>query len=178
MSCAWSLSARFSVAGLYLQSRDSAGTEKATVQLTGESIRDEIVLLTAERLKSWAGSADYKQGVTLFEKSTIAPVIEYSETVLVRLMPSAIEIRFVPGAGLNGMISPKSLGKRAAVAAVLALRKQLGFEVPVTTAQQSLVEPGGTPRTGKKFSNPHAQFGSRGIDRVESCVGVPLRIDW
>jgi hypothetical protein len=139
------------VAGLYLQSRDSAGTEKATVQLTGESIRDEIVLLTAERLKSWAGSADYKQGVTLFEKNTMAPVIEYSETVLVRLMPSAIEIRFVPGAGLNGMISPKSLGKRAAVAAVLALRKQLGFEVPVTTAQQSLVELGGTPRTRKEI---------------------------
>ena len=49
------------------------------------------------------------------------------------------------------MILPKPHGKRAGVAAILALRKSLGFEVPEAVAQQSLVDLGGTPRTKKEI---------------------------
>jgi hypothetical protein len=137
-------------AGLYLQNQkvELVGT---AIAATAESIRAEIALFTTETLKSWAGSADYKNGIALFEKNTLPPFIEFSETVVVRLHPSSIEIRFVPGGGLDGMIFSKSHGKRAAVAAILALRKHLGSEIPVAAAQQSLVELSGTPRTKKEI---------------------------
>lgn len=136
-------------AGLYLQSRASEST--AAPAATPDSIRDEILLLTTERLKTWIGTAEYRKALALLEKNTLAPVIDYTDIVTVRLMPSAIEVRFVPGGGLDAMILPKTHGKRAGVAAVLALRSSLGFEVPTAVAQQSLVEMTGTPRTRKEI---------------------------
>jgi hypothetical protein len=87
----------------------------------------------------------------LLEKNSLPPVIEYGETVLIRLMPSSVEARFVPGGGVDGMILPKARGRRVAVAALLALRKSLGLEIPVPGAQQSLIELSGTPRTQKEI---------------------------
>lgn len=137
-------------AGLYLQQQPVGPTEER-VSVTPELIRDEIVLLTPETLKAWIGTTEYRKGVALLEKNSMPPVIEYTDTVLVRLLPSDIEIRFVPGGGLDGMILPKVHGKRAGVAAILALRKSFGFEIPVTAAQQSLVDLSGTPRTKKEI---------------------------
>lgn len=137
-------------AGLFLQ-QQSAGVSDEKVSATEDSVRDEIALLTPETLKAWVGSVEYKKGVTLLEKNTLPTAIEYAETVTVRLLPSDIEIRFVPGGGLDGMILPKTHGKRAGVAAILALRRSLGFEIPVTAAQQSLVDLSGTPRTKKEI---------------------------
>ena len=137
-------------AGLYLQSNATAIPEEK-VAASPDSIRDEIRLLTSETLKAWVGSAEYRKAVDLFEKNSLPPVIEYSDTVVIRLMPSAIEVRFVPGGGVNGLILPKQQGKRAGVAALLALRRSLGFESPASAAQQSLVDTSGTPRTKKEI---------------------------
>lgn len=137
-------------AGLYLQGRASDVPEEKP-NASAASIRDEILLLTTERLKSWVGTVEYKKALALLEKNTLPTVIEYTDIVTVRLMPSAIEIRFVPGGGLEGMLLPKQHGKRAGVAAVLALRRSLGFEIPAAVAQQSLVELTGTPRTRKEI---------------------------
>ncbi|HXQ70667.1 MAG TPA: hypothetical protein VN844_09280 [Pyrinomonadaceae bacterium] len=138
-------------AGLYLQSRAKVAEEK--VVTSAESVRDEIRLLTTERLKAWVGAAEYRKALALLEKNTLPPVIDYSDVVTVRLMPSAIEVRFVPHAGLEGMILPKQQGKRAGVAAIIALRKSLGFEIPAPVGQHSLVEITGTPRTKKEILN-------------------------
>jgi len=137
-------------AGLFLQ-QQSAGISDEKVAVTEDSVRSEIALLTPETLKAWIGSVEYRKGLTLLEKNTLPPMIEYAETVTVRLLPSDVEIRFVPGGGLDGMILPKTHGKRAGVAAILALRRSLGFEIPVTAAQQSLVDLSGTPRTKKEI---------------------------
>jgi hypothetical protein len=137
-------------AGIYLQNQ-SEGSGPVESGPTEESIRPEITLLTPEKVKSLVGATDYKKGVTLFERNTWPPTVEYGETVVVRLLPSAIEVRFVPGGGLDGMIAPKAFGKRAVVAGLLALRKHLGLEVPVSVAQQSLVDLSGTPRTKKQI---------------------------
>ena len=137
-------------AGLYLQSQATEIPEQKA-SASPDSIRDEVRLLTSEILKAWVGSVEYRKAVDLFEKNGLAPVIEYSDTVVIRLLPSAIETRFVPGGGLDGMILPKQHGKRAGVAAILALRRALGFEIPVSVAQQSLVETSGTPRTKKEI---------------------------
>ena len=137
-------------AGLFLQSRHSGDTQLQEA-LTADSVRPEVSLLTPEVLKSWVGATDYRKGVALFEKNSLPPVIQYDETVVIRLQPSGIEIRFVPGGGLDGMILPKLHGKRAGVAALLALRESLGFEIPRSAAQQSLVELSGTPRTKKEI---------------------------
>ena len=137
-------------AGLYLQAQQPAIRE-AKSGMSADSIRDEIAHLTLDRLKQWAGSADCKAGVSVLERNSLPPVIEYQETVLVRLMPSGVEVRFVLGGGLDGMILPKSLGKRAGVAAILALRRSLGLEVPTAEAQESLIEITGTPRTKKEI---------------------------
>lgn len=137
-------------AGLFLQ---SAATEipEQKVSIDPDSIRDEVRLLTSERLKAWIGTVEYRKAVDLFAKNSLPPVIEYSDTVVIRLIPSAIEVRFVPGGGLEGLILPKQHGKRAGVAALLALRRSLGFEIPAATAQQSLVDTTGTPRTKKEI---------------------------
>jgi hypothetical protein len=139
------------IAGLFLQARPSSPGTSATSS-SPEAIRDEIGFFTPERLKTWAGPADYRAGVALFEKNTLAPAIEYGETVLIRLMPSGVEGRYVPHGGLDSMVLPRSQAKRAAVAAILALRKSLGFELPdIAAQQQSLIEMSGTPRTSKEI---------------------------
>jgi hypothetical protein len=102
-------------------------------------------------LKAWAGSADYRAGVSLFEKNSLPPIINYEETVTVRLLPTGIETRFVPGAGLDGMILPHPHGRRAGVASILALRQSLGFVLPTSSAQKALVDLSGTPRTPKEI---------------------------
>jgi hypothetical protein len=137
-------------AGLYLQ-RHVLASNEPRVGPTEDSIREEVSLITPERLKAWLGTADYRAGVSLLEKNSAPPIIEYEETVIVRLMPSSIEARFVPGGGLDGMILPNQHGKRVAVAALLALRKSLGLEIPVAAVQQSLIELTGTPRTKKEI---------------------------
>ena len=137
-------------AGLYLQSCNGAVREESA-GVTAESIRGEILLLTSERLKAWIGATEYRKALALHEKNALPAVIEYADTVTIRLLPSAIEVRFVPGAGLDGMILPKQQGKRAAVAGILALRKSLGLESPVAVTQQTLVEITGTPRTKKEI---------------------------
>ena len=137
-------------AGLYLQGIDASPEDQASTA-TPKSIRDEVAPLHLERLKTWAGPADYRAGIALFDKNALPTTIEYTESVLIRLMPSAIEARFVPGGGLDGMILPQTNAKRIAVAAVLALRKFLGFEMPKPDQQQALIEMTGAPRTNAEL---------------------------
>lgn len=135
-------------AGLHLQAQ--AGSQPR-VGPTADSIRDEITPLTPERLKTWAGATEYRAGLTLLERNSSLPEITYAETVIVRLMPSTVEARFVPGGGLDGMILPSRHGRRTAVAAILLLRKSLGLEIPTEVVQQALVDLSGTPRTKQEI---------------------------
>lgn len=135
------------VAGLHLRSQ----VESKHVGSSEDSIREEIRGLTAEHLKTWAGAAEYRSALTLLETNTSLPDIKYAETIIIRLMPSTIEVRFVPGGGLDGMILPSRHARRAAVAAILVLRKSLGLEIPVAVAQQALVDLSGTPRTKQEI---------------------------
>jgi hypothetical protein len=137
-------------AGLYLQTQFLAPLEKQS-GATADSIREEIGFITPERMKARVGAADYRAGASLLERNSLPPVIEYGETVLIRLMPSSVEARFVPGGGVDGMILPRANGRRVAVAALLALRNSLGLEIRVPGVQQSLVELSGTPRTQKEI---------------------------
>ncbi|HKW33411.1 MAG TPA: hypothetical protein VJN92_10435 [Candidatus Acidoferrum sp.] len=138
------------IAGLFLQSKTPSPSRKRA-SCTPETIRDEIIFFTPERLKSWAGASDYRAGISVLEKNALAPVIEYGESILIRLMPSSIEARYVPRGGLDGMVLPRAQGKRVAVAALLALRKSLGLELPEAAEQTSLIEISGTPRTPKEI---------------------------
>ena len=137
--------------GLHLQELGAESGVHTSV-LTSEMIRDEISLITTEFLKKWAG-AEYRAGQTLLEKNSFDPIIEYRDTVVIRLMPSALEVRYVPGGGLDGMIAPGAHPKRSAVAGLLALKKSLGIEVPVIASQQQLLDTGGTPRTKEEILN-------------------------
>ncbi len=140
-------------AGLFLQGMD-ANPEDQPSTATPASVRDEVAQLSLERMKAWAGPADYRAGIALFERNTASlqrHARVNSDTVLIRLMPSAIEARFVPGGGLDGMILPQTNAKRLAVAAVLALRKSLGFEMPKPDQQQALIEITGAPRTNAEL---------------------------
>jgi hypothetical protein len=137
-------------AGLYLQGTAGAAIE-ARQNATPASIREEAVSVTSERLKEWAGTAEYRAGVSLLEKNSLPPVIEYGETVAIRLMPSCVEARFVPGGGLDGIVGPRALGKRVAVAAVLVLRRSAGLETAESGVQQALIEVSGAPRTPKEI---------------------------
>lgn len=96
------------IAGLFLQTHtSSAGTMPRSS--TPGAIREEIAFFTPERLQAWAGSADYRAGIALLEKNALPPVIEYGETILIRLLPSSIEARYVPHAGLDRRCTPCSL---------------------------------------------------------------------
>src|SRR5215469_8645281 len=93
------------IAGLFLQSLTLSNGEKA-VLCSPETVRDEISFFTPERLKAWAGASDYRAGISVLEKNALAAVIEYGDSVLIRLMPSSVEARYVPGGGLDGMVLP------------------------------------------------------------------------
>jgi hypothetical protein len=153
-------------AGLFLQTA-AAATEAHPVAATPEAIRDEIVALSLERLKAWAGSADFRAGAALFEKNSLPSAIEYTESILIRLMPSAIEARYVPRGGLDGMILPRANPKRVAVAALLALRQSLGLGIPQPDQQQSLLQKTGGPRT-------HAELLASVQSVLEDAVTVGL----
>jgi len=137
-------------AGLYLQGTAHVALE-ARQNATPESIREEVSSITAERLKAWAGAAEYRAGASLLEKNSLPPVIEYGETVVLRLLPSGVEARYVPGGGLDGIVGPRARGKRVAVAAVLVLRRSLGLETAESGGQQALIEVSGAPRTPKEI---------------------------
>jgi len=137
-------------AGLYLRGTAGAAIE-ARPNATPASIREEVASITAERLKEWAGAAEYRAGASLLEKNSLPPVIEYGETVVIRLMPSCVEARYVPGGGLDGIVGPRARGKRVAVAATLVLRRSLGLETAESSVQQALIEVSGAPRTPKEI---------------------------
>jgi len=153
-------------AGLYLQSLSTA-PEGTPLALSPESIRDEIAPFTQERLRAWAGPAEYRAALAVVEKNSLPTAFEWTDSVLVRLMPSAIEARFVPGGGLDGMIVPTTKGARIAVAAMLALRAALGFEIPQVERQQSLIELTGAPRT-------NAEILASAQELMEEAVAVGL----
>jgi hypothetical protein len=138
------------VAGLYLQSLSTAA-QNAPAMLTPESIRDEIAPLTPDHLRAWVGAAEYRAALGVLEKNSLPSVFEWTDSVLVRLMPSGVEARYIQNAGLNGMILPPTNGPRNAVAAMLALRAALGFEMPRVERQQSLIELTGAPRTNAEI---------------------------
>ena len=138
------------MAGLFLQARGSSPGTKPTAS-SPETIREEVAFFTPERLKAWAGASDYRAGAALLEKNILSPHFEYGETVLIRLMPSNIEARYVPQGGLDGMILPRTQGRRIAVAAILALRNSLGFELLEVAEQKALIELSGTPRSTKEI---------------------------
>jgi hypothetical protein len=136
-------------AGLYLEGAARAAIE-ARQNATPDSIREEVASITAQRLKEWAGAAEYRAGATLLEKNSLPPVIEYGDTVVIRLMPSCVEALYVPGGGLDGIVGPRARGKRVVVAAVLVLRRSLGLETAESGVQQALIEVSGAPRTPKE----------------------------
>lgn len=136
--------------GLYLQARSSPASEQKVV-VNAESVREEIAAITPELLRDWAGPVEYRSGIALREKNSLPSVIEYGETVLIRLMPSTIEARFVPGGGLDGMILPSANAKRVAVAALLAVHASLGLEAPEAAVQRSFFELSATPRTAREI---------------------------
>jgi hypothetical protein len=152
--------------GLYLQARSSGASEQKVVA-NEDAVREEIAAFTPERIRDWAGPVEYRSGIALREKNCLPSVIEYGETVLVRLMPSTIEARFVPGGGLDGMILPSLNAKRVAVAVLLAVRASLGFEAPEAAAQRSFFELSGTPRTAKEIL-------TSGQSVIEEAVSVGL----
>ena len=136
-------------AGLYLQMQSAPATAKPAQ--SPEVIRDEVASYSSDRIKEWAGAADYRAGVLLLEKNSLPPTIEYNDTVLIRLMPGAVEARFVAGGGLDGMIFASTKDKRVAVATFLALRRSLGFEVAAAPKQSTLVDLSGTPRSRQEI---------------------------
>lgn len=138
------------IAGLFLQTQ-AASPGVRRVSITPETVREEVGFFTSERLNAWAGASDYRAGVSLLEKNSLPPFIEYGEAVLIRLRPSNIEARYVPQAGLDGMVLPRTQGKRVAVAAILALRASLGFGLPDVAEQKALIELSGTPRSTKEI---------------------------
>ena len=138
------------MAGLFLQTRGSAPGTKPTAA-SPETIREEVAFFTPERLKAWAGASDYRAGTALLEKNILSPHFEFGETVLIRLMPSNIEARYVPQGGLDGMVLPRTQSRRIAVAAILALRNSLGFKLPEVAEQKALIELSGTPRSTKEI---------------------------
>lgn len=153
-------------AGLFLQRNAELSSEPSRTT-TPESVRGEVALLSLERMKAWAGGTDFRAGIALFERNTLPSAIQYSDSVLIRMMPSAIEVRFVPGGGLDGMILPQANAKRIAVAALLALRQSLGLEIPQPNQQQSLIEMTGAPRT-------HAELLASVQSVLEDAVTVGL----
>jgi plasmid stabilization system protein ParE len=164
-------------AGLYLQSLGAA-PENAPPALSPESIRDEIAPFTRERLRAWAGAAEYRAALAVVERNSLPPAFEWTDSVLVRLMPSTIEARFVPGGGLDGMIVPASKGARVAVAAMLALRAALGFEMPQVERQQSLIELTGAPRTNAEILRSAQEVMEEavavGLSHLSSGIGARL----
>jgi hypothetical protein len=130
---------------LWLQSAPQSAA--AAAPLATNSVREEILSISPEQIRKWAGVSEFRGALALIDGTFEAPAIEEGEIVTVRFQPSGIEARFIPGGGLDGMIVPSMNSKRIAAAALLALHRHFGFESQEPAELAALMDFSGAPRS-------------------------------
>lgn len=140
---------------LFLQREETvAATVASSIEADAPEASDaatEWLSLDAAALKGWAGATAFRQGLEL--ASAAEAEIEIGAVVRVRFRARNVEVRLVPGMGLDGAITSglRSGDDRGrVVAAVIQLQRSRGvvWEFPATGG--ALEEHAGAPRTRRE----------------------------
>jgi hypothetical protein len=114
-----------------------------------EAARAELLKLSADSLRAWAGAKAFRDAVRLVAGGLTVLVTEHHALVL--YVPTLdVECRYLPGGGLDGVITNASSRDRAKVivAVVLAFQQANGVALDTTDAgPSSLPEAVGAPRS-------------------------------
>ncbi len=118
------------------------------VSLPGASLPSpELMNITPEQLEKWAGKPSFRSGLKLV--SQFPPEIIAEKAIRIRFSLINLEVHFIPGGGLDGMIvsGGKGDGRQFIVAAVVGFQRANGkpWDVPVEAA--TLVASEGAPRS-------------------------------
>jgi hypothetical protein len=113
----------------------------------GPSAEQELMAITSDQLERWAGKAAFKAGLKLASQS--APEIVRERTVRFRFAAMNVEVRFLPGGGLDGVIvsGGKGDGRQFVVAAVVGFQSAEGKEWRLPVESAALEASAGAPRT-------------------------------
>ena len=107
----------------------------------------ELLTITPEQLEKWAGKPSFKAGLKVASQFT--PEIIREHAIRIRFSALNVEVHFIPGGGLDGMIvsNGKGDGRQFIVAAVVGFQRAEGKEwsMPAETAVLEASE--GAPRS-------------------------------
>lgn len=138
------------MAVLFLQRNDSSAVQEflpEDVSAPTKAPETEFLELTPEQLERWAGKGAFKAGLKLASHSSPEVLLEGS--IRVRFMTINAEVRFVPGAGLDGIIvSGGRMDDRAlVVAAMVGFQRAQGKEWLLPADTSILEASEGAPRS-------------------------------
>ncbi len=137
------------MAVLFLQQEQEAAATAPEKQPNGpaDPFR-EWMEIRADALAQWAGTAAYRTGLVL--AAGMEAEVEVGTVVHVRFRARNVEVRFVPGSGLEGAItSGPRVGDESSwvVAALVHLQRSQGADWSLPASGGALVPDAGAPRS-------------------------------
>ncbi len=120
--------------------------EASIAEMTG-SASSELMSITPEQLEKWAGKSSFRAGLKMAGQFT--PEIVREQAIRIRFSIINLEVHFIPGGGLEGMIvsGGKGDGRQCIVAAVVGFQRAEGKEWNLPSEAGALEAAEGAPRS-------------------------------
>lgn len=125
-----------------------ADPDRATAVVPPGSARAEVLALTLDELRQWAGSKVLRNALRLLVAGLAVTATE--DPALVLYLPTVgVECRFIPGTGIDGVLTNAPARERTlyVVAAVLAFQKAAGVVHELPESVEVLAEAESAPRS-------------------------------
>jgi hypothetical protein len=107
----------------------------------------ELMAITPEQLEKWAGKPSFRAGLKLVCQFT--PEIIAEKAIRIRFPLINLEVHFIPGGGLDGMIASGGKGdsRQFIVAAVVGFQRANGTQWDIVAEAAPLAASEGAPRS-------------------------------
>ncbi len=136
---------------LFLQQKAPGTVPEKSPDTTGADVAIspsvELMSITPEQIEKWAGKASFRAGLKLV--SQFPPEIIPEPAIRIRFPFMNLEVHFIPGGGLDGMIvsGGKGDGRQFIVAAVIGFQRGQGKEWNMPAEAAPLEASEGAPRS-------------------------------
>lgn len=131
--------------------------------------------ISADALAQWAGAPAYRKGLTL--AAGVEAEVEVGTVVHVRFRARNVEVRFVPGSGLEGAItSGPRVGDESGwvVAALVQLQRSRGADWRLPATGGALVPDAGAPRSREEVLTAcqrlAREMAAQGLARLSASI--------
>ena len=170
------------IAGLFLQAQNQGDDQPASDSFPNsyEDAKAELLAISSEQMHEWAGAATVRAAVNMAAAHRDV-VVEEAVPIVIRFPSLNLVCRYIPGTGLDGLISSGSQrdSRKHSLAAVLAYQRQYGMALPEASNRQRVAEPvggGARPREAMLTSIQQGlrQMVSVGLSHVSASLAERL----